>query len=169
MSSPTLKNMYYKQESWFNYISLGYLGWFYRFLRPMAAILDFRTFMGQILIDFFWSFTISSRIENRWETFCYIFFGVRWYIDPSIRSDGMMLRRCLWTIRFRSISQNLLVFKFYTQHLWGGGGSSCAFIYELSSCPIRSIRPSDHWSDLDNRCALHMYEREGCEQHEYSS
>ena len=50
---PTLKNMYYKQESWFNYISLGYLGWFYRFLGPMAAILDFRTFMGQILIDFF--------------------------------------------------------------------------------------------------------------------
>ena len=29
------------------------LGWFHRFLRPMAAILDFRTFMGQILIDFF--------------------------------------------------------------------------------------------------------------------
>ena len=45
--------MYYKQESWFNYISLGYLGWFYRFLRPMAAILDFQTFMGQILIEFF--------------------------------------------------------------------------------------------------------------------
>ena len=33
--------MYYKQESWFK--SLGNLGWFYRFLRPMAAILDFST------------------------------------------------------------------------------------------------------------------------------
>ena len=44
MSSPTLKNMCYKQESWFNYISLGYLGWFYRFLRPMAAI-----FFGHLL------------------------------------------------------------------------------------------------------------------------
>ena len=43
----------------------------------MAAILDFRTFMGQILIDFFWSFTISSRIENRLETFCYNLLGVR--------------------------------------------------------------------------------------------
>ena len=32
---------------------LGKLEWFYRFLRPMAAILDFRTFMSQILIDFF--------------------------------------------------------------------------------------------------------------------
>ena len=45
--------MYYKQESWFNCKSLGNLGWFYRFLRPMAAILDFHNFMGQILIDFF--------------------------------------------------------------------------------------------------------------------
>ena len=53
MSSPTLKNMYYEQESWFICKSLGNLGWFYRFLRPMAAILDFQTFMGQILIDFF--------------------------------------------------------------------------------------------------------------------
>ena len=44
--------MYYKQESWFNYISLCYLGWFYRFLRP-TTILDFRTFMGQILIAIF--------------------------------------------------------------------------------------------------------------------
>ena len=45
--------MYYKQESWFNCKSLGNLGWVYRFLRPMAAILDFRTFMDQILVDFF--------------------------------------------------------------------------------------------------------------------
>ena len=65
MSSPTLENMYYKQESWFNCKSLDNLGWFYRCLRPMAAILDFRTFMGQILKDFFLSFTIYSRIENR--------------------------------------------------------------------------------------------------------
>ena len=71
------------QESWFICKSLGNLRWFYRFLRSMAAILDFRTFIGQILIDFFWSFTISSRIENRWETFCYNFFGARWYINPS--------------------------------------------------------------------------------------
>ena len=53
MSYPTLKIMHYKQESWFNCKSLGNLGWFYRFLRPMAAILDFRTFMGQILIRLF--------------------------------------------------------------------------------------------------------------------
>ena len=52
MSSPTLKNMYYEQELWFNCKSLGILGWFYRFLRPMAAILNFRIFMGQILVDF---------------------------------------------------------------------------------------------------------------------
>ena len=53
MSSLTFINMHYKQESWFNCKSLGNLGWFYRVLWPMAAILDFRTFMGQILIDFF--------------------------------------------------------------------------------------------------------------------
>ena len=52
MSSPN-KNMNYKQESWFKCKVLGKLGWFYRFLRPMAAILDFRTFVSQILIDFF--------------------------------------------------------------------------------------------------------------------
>ena len=57
--------MHYKQESWFTCKSLGNLGWFYRCLQPMAAILDFRTFMGQILIDFFWSLTISRKIENR--------------------------------------------------------------------------------------------------------
>ena len=55
----------------------------------MAAILDFRTFMGQILVDFFWSFTISSRIENRRETFCYIYFflggGVSGYLHESTR------------------------------------------------------------------------------------
>ena len=45
--------MYYKQESWFNCKSLGNLAWFYRFLQQMAAVLDFRTFMGQIFIDFF--------------------------------------------------------------------------------------------------------------------
>ena len=49
MSSPTLKNMDYKQEC----NILGKLEWFYWFLWPMAAILDFRTFMSQILIDFF--------------------------------------------------------------------------------------------------------------------
>ena len=27
---------------------------------------------------------------------------------------------------------------------------------------------SDHCSDLDNRCAWKLYEKEGCEQHEYS-
>ena len=27
---------------------------------------------------------------------------------------------------------------------------------------------SDHWSDLHNRCALQLYEREGCEQHDNS-
>ena len=53
MSSPALKNMHYKQELWFNCKNLDNLGWFYRFLRRVAAILDFRTFMGQILIDFF--------------------------------------------------------------------------------------------------------------------
>ena len=53
MSSPTLKKMYYNQESWFNCKSSGNLGWSYQFLRPIAAILDFRTFMGQILVDFF--------------------------------------------------------------------------------------------------------------------
>ena len=57
--------MYYKQESWFNCKSLGSLGWFYRFLRPLAAILDFQTLVGQILVDFFWKLTIFSRIENR--------------------------------------------------------------------------------------------------------
>ena len=65
MSYPTLKNMYFKQESWFNWKSLGNLRWFYRFLRPMAAILDFKTFLDQILVDFLWSFIMSSRIENR--------------------------------------------------------------------------------------------------------
>ena len=39
MSSPTLKNMDYKQEPLFNCEILGNLGWFYRFSRPMAAIL----------------------------------------------------------------------------------------------------------------------------------
>ena len=34
-------------------------------LRPMVAIMGFGTFMGQILVDFFWSFTISSSLENR--------------------------------------------------------------------------------------------------------
>ena len=53
MSSQTLNYMDYKQESWFNCKILGNLGWFYRFLRPIAAILDSRTFMSQILIDFF--------------------------------------------------------------------------------------------------------------------
>ena len=53
MSSQTLNYMDYKQESWFNCNILGNLEWFSRFLRPIAAILDSRTFMGQILIDFF--------------------------------------------------------------------------------------------------------------------
>ena len=53
ISSPTLKNMDYKQESWFKCKVLGKLGLFYQFLRPMAAILDKWTFMIQILIDFF--------------------------------------------------------------------------------------------------------------------
>ena len=30
------------------------------------------------------------------------------------------------------------------------------------------VRTSDHRSDLDNRCVGSMYEKEGCEQHEYS-
>ena len=30
------------------------------------------------------------------------------------------------------------------------------------------VRQSDHWSDLDNRCALKLYEQEGCKQHECS-
>ena len=72
--------MYHKQESWFNCKSLGNLGWFYRFLRPM----DFRTFMGQILVDFFG----HSLYPVGWKTvekhFVIIFWGVRWYIDPSI-------------------------------------------------------------------------------------
>ena len=63
MSSPTLKNMYYKQDTWFDCKSLDNLGWFYRFLRPMAAILDFLTFMGQILVDFFWSFTRPGSLD----------------------------------------------------------------------------------------------------------
>ena len=85
MSSPALKNMYYKQESWLNCKSLDKLGWFYRFLRPIAAILDSRTFMGQILVDFFMSFTISSRTEKTLKNLLLYFFGVRWYIDPSIK------------------------------------------------------------------------------------
>ena len=30
------------------------------------------------------------------------------------------------------------------------------------------VWPSDHWSDLDNRDVGSLYEKEGCEQHEYS-
>ena len=30
------------------------------------------------------------------------------------------------------------------------------------------VRPSDHRSDLDSRCVGSLYEKEGCEQHEYS-
>ena len=58
MSSPTLKNMDYKQESWFECKVSGKLEWFYRFLRPMAAILDFRTFMSQILIRLFFGYLL---------------------------------------------------------------------------------------------------------------
>ena len=53
MSSSAHKKVDYKKESWFKCKIVGNLWWFYRFLRPMAAILDFRTFMSQILIDFF--------------------------------------------------------------------------------------------------------------------
>ena len=71
------------------------LGWFYRFSRPMAAILDFRTFMGQILIDFFLSCTISSRIKKNVEKpFVIIFLGLGWlftYIYPSIRCISKLL------------------------------------------------------------------------------
>ena len=46
MSSPTLKNMDYKQESWFHVkfrqdVLTDFKG-------PMAAILDFSDFLGQI-------------------------------------------------------------------------------------------------------------------------
>ena len=52
MSSTTLKNMELKQELLFNCEILASLGWFYRFSRPMAAILEFSSiFCGQILID----------------------------------------------------------------------------------------------------------------------
>ena len=52
MSSTTLQNMELKQELLFNCEILGNLGWFYRFSRPMAAILEFLSiFRGQILID----------------------------------------------------------------------------------------------------------------------
>ena len=51
----------------------------------MAAILDFRTITGKIFVDFFWSFTISSRIENRWETFCDNFLGLSGYLHISTR------------------------------------------------------------------------------------
>ena len=53
MSFQALKKIDYKEESWFKCKILGNLRWFYRLLRPMAAISDFRTFMSQIFIDFF--------------------------------------------------------------------------------------------------------------------
>ena len=52
MSFPTLKIMDFKQELLFHSEILGNLGWFYRFSRPMAAILEFSSiFRGHILID----------------------------------------------------------------------------------------------------------------------
>ena len=52
MSTTTLKNIKLKQALLFNCEILGNLGWFYRFLRLMAAILEFSSiFRGQILID----------------------------------------------------------------------------------------------------------------------
>ena len=36
-----------------------------------------------------------------------------------------------------------------------------------ASCHHR-VGQSAHWSDLDNRCVGKLYEKEGCEQHEYS-
>ena len=92
MSSPALKNMDYKEESWFKCKISGNLGCFYRFLRPMAAILDFRTFMSQILIDFFGSVTISSRIE----TFVYQLYKV----GPTSKALG---RRCINVLQIVSV------------------------------------------------------------------
>ena len=44
--------------------------------------MDFRTFMGQILIYFFWSFSISNRIKTVEKPFVIIFWG----------SDGISTR-----------------------------------------------------------------------------
>ena len=30
------------------------------------------------------------------------------------------------------------------------------------------VLQSDHWTDLAGKCALKLYEQEGCEQYEYS-
>ena len=46
--------------------------------------LGFFDFYGSDFNRLFMVITVFSRIENRRETFCYIFWGVRWYIDPSI-------------------------------------------------------------------------------------
>ena len=43
---------------------------------------------------------------------------------------------------------------------WTTYNKNCGFL-------LHQVWQSDHWSDLDNRCALQLFERERCEQHEY--
>ena len=74
--------MDFYQESWFNCKMLGSLGWFYRFPRPNGDHLGFSDFYGS---DFFWSFTISSRIENVEKPFVLFLGGSSGYFHISIR------------------------------------------------------------------------------------
>ena len=68
----------------------------FQILTANCGHLGFRTFMSQILIDFFWSLTVSSRIENRSETFCFNFcWGHVIYLPVSMLYDSPVLQRPL--------------------------------------------------------------------------